>query len=113
MTSVPWTKMGAANKPSSERRILRSPALQQQVARASPLVSDHVTGELNVLGEIPSHSFGYYKQWNCTNDSKFLSLINYQFPLPHQRSCKGLRLSFALSTKVISDIYYCMPMIVS
>ena len=64
----------------------------------------NVEGDLNVLGDIPSRSFGYSKQWHCTNDSEFLSLINSKFSLPYQRSCQGFLLSFALSTKVISNL---------
>ena len=74
------------------------------MARASPLVAAHIAVDLNVLGNIPSHLFGYSKKWHCTNDSEFLSLINSKFPLPHQRSWQGLRLSFALSTKFISKL---------
>ena len=57
-----------------------------------------------MFGDIPSPSFGYSKQWHCTNYSEFLSLINSKFPLPHQRSWQGFRLSFVLSTKMISDL---------
>ena len=60
-------------------------ALRQRVIRVSLLVAAHVAGDLNVLGDIPSRSFGYSKQWHCTNDSEFLSFINSKFPLPHQR----------------------------
>ena len=41
----------------------------------------HVAGDLNVLGEIPCRSFGYYKQWHCANNYEFISLINSQLPL--------------------------------
>ena len=68
------------------------------------LVAVHVAGYLNVIGDIPSRSFGYSKEWHCTNYSKFLSLISSKLPLPHQSSWQGLRLYFALSTKVISEL---------
>ena len=51
--------------------------LRQQMTRASLLVAAHIAGDLNVLGDIPYRSFGYSKQWNCTNDSDFLSLIKF------------------------------------
>ena len=57
-----------------------------------------------MLGDIPSLSFGYSKQWNCTNDTEFLSLINSKSPIIHQRSWQGFRLSFTLGTKVISKL---------
>ena len=85
-------------------RLLKVLALQQRLARASPLVADHVAGNLNVLGHIPSCSFGYSKQWHCTNDSEFISLIHSKLSLPHQRSWQVFRFSFELSTKMISEL---------
>ena len=73
-------------KSAAAGRLLRVLALRQLVARAPPLVAAHVAGDLNVLGNIPSCSFGYSKQWHCTNDSEFLFLINSKLPLPHQSS---------------------------
>ena len=99
-----WTQRGAAKKSAAAGRLLRVLALRKQVRRVSPLVDAHVAGDLNVLGDIPSRLFGYSKQWHCTNHSEFISLINFKFPLPHQRSWRGFSLSFALSTIVISDL---------
>ena len=103
-SAVSWTKMGAANKSAAAWRLLGVLSLWKQVSILSPLVTAHVAGDLNVLGGISSRSFGYSKQWHCTNNSEFLSLINYHFPLPHQRSWQGLGLFFVLSTKVISKL---------
>ena len=91
-----WTQRGAAKKSAAAGRLLRVLALRKQVRRVSPLVDAHVAGDLNVLGDIPSRLFGYSKQWHCTNHSEFISLINFKFPLPHQRSWRGFSLSFAL-----------------
>ena len=102
--AVSWTKRGAAKKSTASGRLLRVLALRQQVTRVSPFVDAHEAGYLNVLGDIPSQSFGYPKQWHCTNDSEFLSLINPKFPLPRQRPWQGSRISFTLSTKVISEL---------
>ena len=95
---------GAEKKSAVAGRLLRVLALRQQVARASPLVAEHVEGDLNVLGDIPYRSFSYSKQCHCTNDSEFLSLINSKSPLPHKRSWKGFRLYLALSMKVVSKL---------
>ena len=60
--AVSWTQRGAAKKSAAAGRLLRFLALRQRVARASPLVAAHVSGDLNVIGNIPSRSFGYSKQ---------------------------------------------------
>ena len=99
-----WTQTGAAKKYAAVGHLLRFLALRKLVARASQSVADHVAGYLNVLGDIIYRSFSYSKQWHCINDSEFISLINSKFSLPHQRSCQGFRLSFTLSTKVISEL---------
>ena len=97
------TKRGG-KKSAAAGRLFRVLYLRQRVVRASLLVAVHVAGYLNVLGDIPSRSFVYSKQWHCTNDSEFLSLINSKLPLPSQSYWQGFRLSFALSTKVISNL---------
>ena len=66
--AVSLTQRGAEKNSAAARRVLRVLALRQQVGRASPLVPAHVAGDLNLLGDIPSHSFGYPKQWHCTNN---------------------------------------------
>ena len=66
-------------------------------------MATHLVGDLNVIGDIPYSSFDYFRQLHCTKDSVFLSPINFKYQLPHQRSWQGLRLSFALNTKVISE----------
>ena len=53
--------------------------LRQKLARMSRLVATHVAGDMNVLGDIPPCSFGYSKQWHCTNDYEFISVINSKF----------------------------------
>ena len=100
--AVSWTQRGSAKKSAAVGRLLRVLDLWQQVARASPLVAEYVARDLDVLGDIPSLSFGYFKKWNCTNDSECVSLINSKFPLPQQHYWQGCLLSFALSSKVIS-----------
>ena len=102
--AVSWTQRGAAENSAATGRLIIVIALWQRVERESPLVAEHVAGDLNVLGNIPSPSFGYSKQYHCTNDSEFLSLINFKLPLSHQRSWQGFLLSFALIMKLISEL---------
>ena len=101
---VLWTQRGASKKSAAEGRLFRVSDLRQRVTRASPLVAAHVAVDLNVIGDIPSRSFDYSKQWNCTNNHEFLSLINSKFPFPHKRFWKGFRPSSTLTTKVISKL---------
>ena len=61
MAAVSWTQRGTAKKSAAAGRLLIVLALQQQVARATQLVYDHVVGDMIVLGNIPYHSFGYSK----------------------------------------------------
>ena len=98
------TQREAEKKSAAAGCLLRVLALRQRVARVSPLVAAHVTGDLNMLGDIPSCSFGHSKQKHCTNNSECLWLINSKFPLPHQRYWQSFQLTFALSTKVVSEL---------
>ena len=63
MAEVSWKQREAAKKSASEVRLLIVLALRQQMARVSPLVSAQLAEYLNVLGDIPSCSFGYSNQW--------------------------------------------------
>ena len=102
--SVSWTQRAATKNSAAAGRLLRVLALRKRVTRASPLAATHVSGDVNVLGNIPSCSFGYSKQWHCSNNSEFLSLIHSKLLLPHQCSWKVFRHSFALGTKIISEL---------
>ena len=62
MLAVSWTQRGAKNKSAAVGRLLRVLALRQRVERVSPLLAAHMTGYLNVLGNIGYNSFGYSKQ---------------------------------------------------
>ena len=57
-----WTQRGAAKKYAAEGYLLIVLALRKQESRASLLVAAHTAGYMNVLGDIPSHSFSYCKQ---------------------------------------------------
>ena len=65
--AVAWTQRVAAKKSAAAVRLLRVLALRQRLARSSPLVAAHMEVDLNVLGDISYCSFGYSKQWHCTN----------------------------------------------
>ena len=101
--AVTWTQRGAAIKSAAAECLLRVLSIQKQITIASSLIDAHVTGDMNVLGYITSCSFGYSKQWHCTNDFGFISHINSQLPLFHQCSWKGFHICFVLGIKVISE----------
>ena len=84
--SVLWTQRGAVKTSAAAGHLIIVLALQHRVAKASLLVAVHVSVYLNVIGNIPLIYLGYSKQRHCTNDFEFLSLINFQFPIPHQPS---------------------------
>ena len=102
--SVSWTQRGGSENSAAEGRLLKALDLRKRVSIASPLVPAHVAGDLNVFGDTPSCSFGYSKQWNCTNDYEFISLINSRISLPNQSYWQGFCLYFVLSTKVIPEL---------
>ena len=62
MAEVLWTQRGVAKNSAAAGRLIRELALHKLVARASPLVAAHVSGDLNVIGDIPSRSFRNCKQ---------------------------------------------------
>ena len=55
--TVAWQGRGASKRSAVANRLLRILAVRQRVNRASPLVTRHLAGIRNHLGDIPSRSF--------------------------------------------------------
>jgi len=102
--TVAWQMRGASKRSAVANRLLRVLAIRLRVNRASPLVTRHLAGERNALGDIPSRSFGYKAEWKFDSDIDFLAYFNKTFPLPDQNSWTGFHLNGAVSTKVISEL---------
>ena len=102
--TVAWQMRGASKRSAKANRLLRVLAIRLRVNRASPLVTRHLAGDRNALGDIPSRSFGYKAEWHFKSDIDFLSYFSKTFPLPDQNCWTGFRLNGAVSTKVISEL---------
>ena len=59
--------------------------------RASPLVTRHIAGKQNALGNVPSQSYGWKASWHFENDNDFLTFFNSHFPLPEQNLWTGFQ----------------------
>ena len=75
-----------------------------RVNRALPLVTRHIKGHRNALGDIPSRSFGYKPEWQFEHDSELLKFFDATFPLPNQNSWQGFRLSDAVCSRVMRKL---------
>ena len=102
--TVAWQMRGASKRSAVANRLLRVLATRLRVNRASPLVTRHLTGERNHLGDIPSRSFGYKAEWHHVSDDAFLSFFNKTFPLPQQNTWTGFRLRRGVATKVTREL---------
>ncbi|KAL7545707.1 hypothetical protein ACHAWF_009056, partial [Thalassiosira exigua] len=102
--TVSWQTRGASKRSAVANRLLRVLAIRMRVNRASPLVTRHLAGERNHLGDIPSRSFGYKAEWHFEDDNDFLTFFNTTFPLPNKNCWSGFRLSSAVSSRVICEL---------
>ena len=102
--TVAWQTRGASRRSRAANRLLRILAVRMRKNRASPLVTKHLAGERNHLGDIPSRSFGYSESWHCETDSAFLKFFDQTFPLPSQNSWTGFQLGSRVVTKCISEL---------
>ena len=57
--TVAWQSRGASKRSDVANRLLRILVICMHVKQASPLVTKHLVGEQNHLGDMPSRSFGY------------------------------------------------------
>ena len=102
--TVGWQTRGASKRSVVANRLLRVLATRMRVNRASPLVTRHMAGKRNHLGDIPSRSFGYKAEWHHETDEQFLTFFNKMFPLPEQNCWTMFRLNPAIASKVTCEL---------
>ena len=102
--TVAWQMRGASRRSVVANRLLRVLAIRMRKNRASPLVTRHLAGKRNHLGDIPSRSFGYKKEWHFEKDKQFVTYFNQTFPLPNKNTWTGFRLNSAVVTKVTREL---------
>jgi hypothetical protein len=102
--TVSWQMRGASRRSAVANRLLRVLAIRMRRSRASPLVTRHLAGKRNHLGDIPSRSFGYKKEWHFEKDRDFLAYFNNMFPLSNKNTWTGFRLKSAVATKVMREL---------
>ena len=100
--SVSWVTRLASKSSMIAGGLLRALALRLRVNRTSPLTPLHIPGVHNRIGDIPSRSFGYKKEWHFPCDTNFLTFFNSTFPLPNQDSWHIFRLQPKICTRVTS-----------
>ena len=84
--TVAWQTRGASKRSDVANRLLRILVIHMRVKRALPLVTTHLAGERNHLGDMSLRSFSYNVKWHRDNDYGFLALFNELFPFPAQNS---------------------------
>ena len=102
--TVAWQTKGASKRSDAANRLLRILAIRLRHNRTSPLVTRHLAGKRNHLGDIPSRSFGWKAAWHFDCDIDFLTFFNSVFPLPEQNCWTGFRLTSGVVSKVISEL---------
>ena len=74
-------------------RLVRVLSLRTRERETAPLSLHHIAGIKNLLGDVPSRSFGYKKDWHFTCDKQFLTFFKNSFPLPKQQRWRLFQLS--------------------
>ncbi len=98
--TVSWKMQGASRRLVVANRLLRVLAIRMRQSRTSPLVTRHLAGKRNHLGDIPSRSFGYRKEWHFKKDKEFLTYFNKTFPLSKKNTWTSFCLNYAVGMKV-------------
>ena len=102
--TVSWQTRWASRRSRVANRLLRVLAIRMRANRASPLVTRHLAGERNRLGDIPSRSYGYKAEWHFEEDDAFLANFNTLFPLPAQNCWTGFRLDSGVVSRVMREL---------
>ena len=90
--TVSWQTWGVSQRSIVENQLLHILTILLRKNRESPLITRHLAGDRNALGDIPSRSHGYKAAWHFHNNTDFWTFFNESFPLPSQNSCTGFRL---------------------
>ncbi len=69
--TVAWQTTGASKRSDVANWLLRVLAVRLHRNRASPLVTQHMAGDENRLGDILPRSFGYKAEWYFEEDNIF------------------------------------------
>ena len=100
--SVGWVTRMASKSSKVAGMLLRALSLRMRIRRCSPLTPLHLAGRHNCIGDIPSRSFGYKKEWHFNCDKQFLTFFDKTFPLPKQSSWHIFHLRRDICTRVTS-----------
>ena len=66
-----WQTQSESQRLRVENRFLRILTIRLRKNRASPLVTRHLAGDRNALGDTPSRSYGYKTAWHLRNATDF------------------------------------------
>jgi hypothetical protein len=102
--TVAWQTRWASKRSRVANCLLRVLAIRLRKNRASPLVTRHLAGDRNALGDIPSRSYGYKAEWHFENDIDFLAYFNVTFPLPSKNCWTGFQLASGVVSKVMQEL---------
>ena len=102
--STGWIARMASKSSGVAGALLRALAMRLRAKRSSPLTPLHIRGVHNRIGDIPSRSFGYKKEWHFPLDIDFLTFFNKTFPLPKQESWHIFQLQKKICTRVTSAL---------
>ena len=102
--TVAWQMRGASKRSVMANRLTRVLAMRMRVSRASHLITKHLAGDRNFLGDISLRSFGYKAEWHFENDTDFLTYFNKSFALPNQNCWTGFRLSDGVCSRVMREL---------
>ena len=89
MPTVAWATNWASKRLRMVKQLLMVLATHMRKNRASHLVTKHITGKQNILGDFQSKLFGYNAKWHFVNDSGFLAFFYETFPPPYQNFWTG------------------------
>ena len=102
--AVAWATKLASKRSTIAGRLIRALAVRQRACHAAPLLTTHIAGDDNLLGDIPSRSFNSTCKWNCPTNKSFLTRFNNTFPLPQQQCWQFYQLPQQIFIRVISEM---------
>ncbi len=99
--TVSWVQRMACRSSLIAEQLIRVLALRINKHRSCPLTTLHITGDQNMMTDIPSRSFGSKPKWHFKTEKELLTFFNATFPLPHKNSWSVCRPTSKIAMRVI------------
>jgi hypothetical protein len=100
--TVSWVQRMACRSSLIAKQLIHVLALRINAQWSCPLTTLRISGDQNIMSDIPSRSFGSKQKWHFKTKEGLLTFFNASFPLPRKNSWSVCQPTSEIAMRVIS-----------